>query len=88
MKMVTSANADKSITSVVGPKLFVTPIKSNRHKIIHAIGQYCLAGSCNTDQRNKVLEVGIHVLINEMSLGNSKNGRLCQALIKLPNGNK
>lgn len=40
-----------------GPKLFVKPsAKSNRHIIINAISHCCLAGSVNTEQKNKVLE--------------------------------
>ncbi|BFZ21090.1 hypothetical protein BsWGS_24128 [Bradybaena similaris] len=40
-----------------GPKLFVKPsAKSNRHIIVNAISHCCLAGSVNTDMKNKVLE--------------------------------
>ncbi|XP_060592189.1 calmodulin-regulated spectrin-associated protein 1-like isoform X2 [Ruditapes philippinarum] len=40
-----------------GPKLYVKPsAKSNRHIIINAISHCCLAGSVNTEQKNKVLE--------------------------------
>ncbi|BFZ10996.1 hypothetical protein BsWGS_14034 [Bradybaena similaris] len=40
-----------------GPKLFVKPsAKSNRHIIVNAISHCCLAGSVNTDLKNKVLD--------------------------------
>ncbi|KAK0055546.1 calmodulin-regulated spectrin-associated protein 1 [Biomphalaria pfeifferi] len=40
-----------------GPKLFVKPsAKSNRHIIINALSHCCLAGSVNTDMKNKVLD--------------------------------
>ncbi|GFO41529.1 calmodulin-regulated spectrin-associated protein 1 [Plakobranchus ocellatus] len=40
-----------------GPKLYVKPsAKSNRHIIVNAISHCCLAGSVNTDMKNKVLE--------------------------------
>ncbi|KAL3891227.1 hypothetical protein ACJMK2_003490 [Sinanodonta woodiana] len=40
-----------------GPKLFVKPSsKSNRHIIINALSHCCLAGSVNTELKNKVLE--------------------------------
>ncbi|KAH9492016.1 hypothetical protein Btru_029678 [Bulinus truncatus] len=40
-----------------GPKLFVKPsAKSNRHIIVNAISHCCLAGSVNTEMKNKVLE--------------------------------
>ncbi|CAG5134250.1 unnamed protein product, partial [Candidula unifasciata] len=40
-----------------GPKLFVKPsAKSNRHIIVNAISHCCLAGSVNTDLKNRVLE--------------------------------
>ncbi|XP_064597596.1 LOW QUALITY PROTEIN: calmodulin-regulated spectrin-associated protein 1-like [Liolophura sinensis] len=40
-----------------GPKLYVKPSqKSNRHIIVNAISHVCLAGTVNTDIKNKVLE--------------------------------
>ena len=43
---------------LIGPKLFVKPSqKSNRHIIINAIKDCCLAGLVNQDAKNKVLEV-------------------------------
>ncbi|XP_055871153.1 uncharacterized protein LOC106051513 isoform X1 [Biomphalaria glabrata] len=40
-----------------GPKLFVKPsAKSNRHIIINALSHCCLAGSVNTEMKNKVLD--------------------------------
>ena len=43
---------------VSGPKLFVKPsAKSNRHIIMNAISHCCLAGTVNTEVKNKVLEV-------------------------------
>lgn len=50
--------------SILGPKLFVKPSsKSNRHIIINAISHCCLAGSVNTDLKNKVLEVSNQMVI-------------------------
>ena len=46
---------------LLGPKLFVKPSsKSNRHIIANAISHCCLAGTVNTDVKNKVLDVSDH----------------------------
>ncbi|CAE1313065.1 CAMSAP [Acanthosepion pharaonis] len=56
----TESSSDAGSTAgsdYTGPKLFVKPSsKSNRHIIINAISHCCLAGSVNTDLKNKVLE--------------------------------
>ena len=44
-----------------GPKLYVKPNqKSNRHIIINAIKDCCLAGVVNQDVKSKVMEVWIN----------------------------
>lgn len=48
--------------SCIGPRLFVKPSqKSNRHIIVNAMKDCCLAGLVNQDMKNKVVEVNFVV---------------------------
>lgn len=55
---VSVLHLDEMFLFFSGPKLYVKPSqKSNRHIIVNAISHVCLAGTVNTDIKNKVLEV-------------------------------